>query len=258
MDCNTFSDLLEAFLKERLGDRDEAAFLEHAERCAACRAMLEPPGDLAGAILERTSGATCESARALLCAHMVDELDRTDSELAGMHLASCPDCAALCRALARLDLDLPALADLEPDSGFVGDVLASTVEARPARRIERMLRSLWQRPRIALEGAYVGAFIFALIFVTPASPLAGVPRRAIELAKVNPVAELAEPVEKIQSQVSSEARSIWSEVAGHALEAWRGTAGFAERFAKDIGTLLEGFASEQETEEENNDQGDER
>jgi hypothetical protein len=258
MDCKKFSGLLEALLEKRLGEREEAALLEHAEQCPSCRAMLEPPDDLAGAILERTSGGTCDSARALLCAYVDEELEWTDSELTEMHLGSCPDCAALCRALARLELDLPVLAELVPDSGFVGDVLASTVEARPARRIERMLQNLWQRPRIALEGAYVGAFIFALVFVTPASPLAGVPRRAIELAKVNPVAELAEPVGKIQNQVSSEARSIWSGMAGHALEAWRGAAGFAERFAKDFGTLLEGLASEQETEEQNSDQGEER
>jgi predicted anti-sigma-YlaC factor YlaD len=258
MDCKRFSDLLEELLAERLTDDLRREALEHAEQCGSCRATLEPPSDLVSAILDKTSGSTCDGARELLCEYVDEQLEPTDEELAGMHLEGCADCAALSRTIAQLSTDLPLLAEMQPDAGFVADVMARTIEAGWSRRVERYWRNLLARPRIAWEGAYVGAFIFALIFITPGSPLASVPKTALGLATVNPVVELAAPVVKLQDRVSSEASSAWSRIGDHALDAWNHMTAAADIFKQELGTIIDRFASEQETEEENSNQGEEQ
>jgi hypothetical protein len=263
MDCKRFSDLLEKLLMEQLleGERREA--LEHAAHCDNCRETLEPPVDLVGAILEQTSGSTCDSARRLLCGYVDEELEQIDAELAVMHLQSCLDCAALSRTLTGLAADLPLLAEMAPDDSFVADVLARTLPLRaPASHWIDKLANSWKellrRPRFAWEGAYVGAFIFALIFVTPGSPLAGVPRKALDLAAANPVARLAKPVENLHGKVSSEARSVWVRASDGVLDVWKYMSTTAGSIGEDLGTLMGALASEHETEEESNNQGEEQ
>jgi predicted anti-sigma-YlaC factor YlaD len=258
MDCKGFSDLLEELLAERLTEDLRHEMQDHAESCKSCRVVLEPPADLLGAILDQTSGSTCDSAHELLCDYVEEKLEPTDEALAGMHLEGCSDCTALSGTIAQLSSDLPLLAEMEPDAGFVDEVMARTIEAHWSTRFEKFWRNLLARPRIAWEGAYVGAFIFALIFITPGSPLAGVPKTALDLANVNPVVELAEPVGKMQDRVSSEARSIWSKAGDHALVAWSYMSTTAGNLKEEIGTILERFASEQETEEQNSNQGEEQ
>ena len=86
------------------------------------------------------------------------------------------------RALRQLDVDLPALANMVPDDDFVADVMAVTIEA-DRKRLHRRLAAFWeslvQRPRFALEGAYVGAVAGFLLVGLPWSPLAGVPEQVI-------------------------------------------------------------------------------
>ncbi|NKB86987.1 MAG: hypothetical protein GKS06_02030 [Acidobacteria bacterium] len=86
------------------------------------------------------------------------------------------------RALRQLELDLPALATMAPDDDFIADVMAVTIEAdrmRLHRRLGAFWDSLIQRPRLALEGAYLGAVAGFLLVGLPASPLAGVPEQVI-------------------------------------------------------------------------------
>jgi hypothetical protein len=258
MDCRGFSDLLERMQEGRLGDDELREALVHADRCESCRRMLEPPSDLAEEIMRATSGSTCGRAREMLCDHLDGALDATDEALASMHLSACVECAALSTVLERLSSDLPSLAEMEPEPGLLAGVLARTSGRSWSARLRRSVHRALQRPRIALEGAYVGAFIFALVFITPGSPLAGVPRKALELSRINPVAELAGPVVKLHNRVSSDARSVLVSVDGRAREYMRYGVRAAECVREDIGTIFSRDASEQESEEQESNEGDER
>ena len=218
---------------------------------------VEPPADLTAAVLERTTGPACPRARTLLCDH-VDGLleDPLARELVPMHLGACAECAALAGVLTSLSADLHGMAAIEPDAAFVGDVLARTIGTRePApQRAARVARTrqrpsigarlveigtrLIQRPRFAWEGAFVGAIVLAFLFGAHGSPLARAARRGLDLATVNPVAELREPVSLVQSRVAMGARSVWDASAPRAAAFSRSVAtDVAERSAERIRTV---------------------
>ena len=220
LDCPGLLDRLEALLEGRLDGDDKLAVEKHLSTCDNCRGLtrrlraapeersLEPPAGFVETVLSGTTGSVCGTARERLCDHVDDELEPFDDELVRCHLSGCDECSALARCLSRLSAELPLLAELEPDPAFVGDVLQKTLPAHapPARWAARMTagwRRLVQRPRFALEGAYVGAFALALLFGIPNSPLAGVPRKALDLATVNPVAELKRPAAELESRLSA-------------------------------------------------------
>jgi predicted anti-sigma-YlaC factor YlaD len=283
MDCRTFIDRLDDLLEGRLtaGERREAE--EHLRDCHRCGDLvtvirenpndqrIEAPADLTEAILNRTSGPTCASARGRLCDHVDRSLEPADDELVRLHLRGCDECTGLSHALAGLTADLPALAELEPDSRFVDDVLART---RPLRSpiigwVERMAeewRRLAQRPRIAWEGAYVAMFFLVLIFGIPDSPLAGVPQRALALVRTDPVASLRKPAGEIAPQVTAAVQSAWRTTHGRVKGASRKLVADVTRRSSDLaqssstafeairwklGTVLDRLASEQETNDTN-------
>lgn len=246
MDCLEFQTRLDDLLEGRLGAPDRREAAEHLRRCVSCReleraarsepeaAAVEAPPGLAAAILERTSGRGCARARETLCDWVDRRLGEVDAELVRMHLAGCPDCEGLAGALARLSVDLPAMAEREPDARFVDDVLAATLPARRRERAgaarpgggltERLSEAWWrlvERPRLAWEGAYVGTLVFLLLFGAPFSPLAGLPERALELVRSNPVRDLAGPASRIEARVSASVRSAWRASGGRALDASR-------------------------------------
>jgi hypothetical protein len=273
MDCASFIDRLEALLDGSLPAGERTAAERHRERCAACRelssamaaesdgAPLDPPADMTASILERTSGSTCESAERRLCDWIDRELEPVDDELLRLHVDGCAECAALARVLARIPQDLARMAELQPDARFVDDVLARTLPRR--KRFERWTAKLaagWQgllqRPRIAWEGAYVGTIVLVLLFGTPGSPLAAVPRHALDLARTNPVAELEQPVTALEAQVSSDVRAAWRSTSGKVAGATRTAAADVAHFSndklqtirKDVGTLWSRLASKAENE----------
>jgi len=236
MDCRSFLDRLEALLDETLGGDARRAAEEHLRECADCRQIVElarsepggmavePPADLAGSILERTSGPACDGARDRLCDYVDGSLPEIDVELVRLHLGGCEACEGLARALTSLAGELPAMAEIEPDSAFVGDVLARTVpwRRRLARRLEKLtaIRDLWprvvRRPRFALEAAYVGTLILVLIF-GPNLPLAGVPRKAIDMIRARPLVESGEARDRIaelESRAVSGVRNLWEATGG--------------------------------------------
>jgi predicted anti-sigma-YlaC factor YlaD len=270
MDCRSCIDRLDGYLEGQLGQRERLAVEEHLTRCPRCRelhtaleasagASVEPPPDLLGAVLSRTSGSTCESARQRLCDHVDAALEAIDAELVRSHLDGCEDCAALSSVLGRLGEDLPLLAELRPDERFVDDVLRRTLPDRWRAagwtgRLAEVWQSLVGRPRFALEAAYVGTLILAFVFVTPGSPLAGVPRRVIELTRINPLEELREPAARLESQLSSGAESVWQSTGARMIDASREaassvaelSAATVDRLNDDLGTLWERVASEQQ------------
>ena len=106
-------------------------------------------------------------------------------------------------SLGRLAEDLPALAGVEAGDRFVTELLGRTTgRRRPVERWAARLAAGWgemlRRPRFAWEAAYVATFVAALLFTTPGSPLAGVPRTALDLAEARPLAQLREPVARLE------------------------------------------------------------
>jgi hypothetical protein len=96
-----------------------------------------------------------------------------------------------------------------PAPGVVGAALPVPVAARTSlvqaaaeawqgtlERLRETGRRLVARPSFALEAAYVGTLILALVFGTPGSPVGNVPSQAIELASANPVVEVSTLVSK--------------------------------------------------------------
>jgi predicted anti-sigma-YlaC factor YlaD len=273
MDCRTLIDRLDELLADRLRGDERAAALDHLRACSSCRALREAvadnpeassaaPPDLISGVLASTTGSTCTSAHDRLCDYVDRRLGAVDDELVREHVESCAPCADLARVLVRATEDLPLLAELEPDASFVGDVLARTALRRPwlerwTARALAGVQSLAQRPRIAWEGAYVGTFVLVLLFGVPTSPLAGVPRKALDLARVNPVVELQEPVEVVERRVAFRVRSTWTKTWSGFVDGWdRFSSGVAERSStalenirEDLGTLAGSTASEQETQD---------
>jgi anti-sigma factor RsiW len=274
MDCDGIMERLDDLLAGVLSAADRDAVERHLRDCPHCRELTalvsgdlgrlsdEAPGGLAEAILRRTSGSPCESARGRLCGYVDGESEPVDRELVRLHLDGCGDCAAMVGALARLAEDLPALARVEPDDRFVSELLGRTTGR--LRRVERWAARLaagWgemlRRPRFAWEAAYVATFVVALAFTTPGSPLAGVPRTALELAETRPVAELREPVARLESRVSEENARFWrvahertTQTLGQTAKgAGRVSRSLGEKIRVGLGTLSERLASMQETED---------
>jgi len=265
------------------------------------RRDLEPDLDqeleaLLARVLERTSGPACRRAEELLAAALgpsdgwagreeelpeartsgeaEDALAPVDRELLDLHLAGCAECRALAAALAELARDLPGLAEVRPDPGFVQEVLTATLP--PAVRWRRRWRPAWdrfrserwprwvRRPRFAWEAAFALTLVALPIFAAPEAPLQEVPGRAIELARENPVAKLEAPVAEIEARLGSAIPAVrrfaasrtavgeWSERIERAgrIE----LPGSAERLLEagraELGTLFERAASLLESGEE--------
>ena len=220
MDCRELEERLEALLDGALDEPERRRCARHLERCASCRELAEPfaateppPEGLLGAVLTATSGSPCRRAEQLLCGWLDGELERTDRELMAAHLASCGDCRALAAVVTRLSRQLPLLAELRPDPGFVAAVLAATLPIHV--RLRRWWTATWprwvRRPRFASEAAFIATMVLALVFATPGSPLEAVPGRALELARSEPgtriEARLEAPVKALEERFSASVKA---------------------------------------------------
>ena len=157
MQCTRFEELLFERLEGLLDTVQCDELSAHAATCPRCRAL-------------ETSLATA-AAEIQVPEHLTADVLALTSERAPLE-----------RALRQLDLDLPTLATMTPDDDFVADVMAATIEAdrkRLHRRIGAFWNSLVQRPRFALEGAYLGALLVFFLVGMPWSPFAGVPEQVL-------------------------------------------------------------------------------
>lgn len=179
MNCVEFETLLFDSLDREIASADVERMQAHRFGCASCRDLYsllrrddqqgptDLPHDFATGVVAITSGRPCERAQLLLAAS--EQNDSDQDWLVAQHLENCPDCSAVARALARLQLDLPTLAEADPGADFVHTVMAATFGLRrkrkrsqrsgPHRLIERLIR----RPRIALEGAYAAAMLMLMV-----------------------------------------------------------------------------------------------
>jgi anti-sigma factor RsiW len=126
---------------------------------------------LTQAILARTSGNACESARERLCDFVDGLLAPFDRDLTDGHLAHCPACADLAAALAQATAILPSFATLAPRSSVVFDVLLATSRQPSApglgERFAMWLGRVAARPRFSLEVAYVLTVLLLLVLGNP-------------------------------------------------------------------------------------------
>jgi len=116
-----------------------------------------PDPGLTRAILARTSGSPCERFRNQAC-DFVDGAAGADLDgLMRGHLAFCPECAALARALAVTAAVLPAMVQVDPGPWFTQRVLRATLHLPRPSGLRATWARLMHRPRICLEAAYLGA-----------------------------------------------------------------------------------------------------
>jgi hypothetical protein len=196
MDCVEFEVLLFDELDRALASADVERMQAHLLACANCRGLYslvrsgdqqdvtDLPHDFAAGVAASTSGRPCERAQLLLAASEDDASD--DDWLVARHLENCPDCSAVAGALARLQLELPALAEADPGEDFVPSVMAATfgVRSGPAGLQEsgprRFIQQLIRRPRIALEGAYAIASSVLVVVSLTSPSFSELPARAAE------------------------------------------------------------------------------
>ena len=199
MNCGQFQAVLDDFLAGNLADDFTAR--EHLKGCSKCRELAAlirddlvfpqapAPAGLAEAVLRRTSGPACESARQFLPGYADGDLPASDTELLAIHLEACRDCRGLIAAVRMLAVDLPALAEMEPEPGFTARVLTATSEKQTlAQRLAASWQEMLQRPRIAFEAAYIAMVTFALLFGLPFAGDGG--GRMLEIARMQPVQTL--------------------------------------------------------------------
>ena len=276
-DCRIFIERLDDLLEGRLDPAGRLEAEAHLASCSGCRelrrlaggtgAAAAPPADLLGAVLARTSGPTCASARGRLCDHADRLLGPVDDAMVRMHLDGCAECAGLATALARLAIDLPGLAERDPGAGFVAAVLARTKRRAPLpARLGDGLAAAWrrlaERPRFAFEGAFAGSILLMLLFGTPNAPFAEVPSRALDVAHALQRAVpsgAAQETHRVRRSVGSrweEARAEVRQAAGGLETGLRRTSSAAwSEIKRKVGTAWERIASRKTTSEH---QGDRR
>ena len=148
---------------------------------------------LAQAILARTSGSGCATARERLCDFVDGSLAALDRDLVGGHLDHCSGCADLAAALAETAAVLPSFATLPPRFSLVPGVLAAT-SRRPVgptlgERVSAWLARAAARPRFSLEVAYVLTVLLLVVLG-------------------NPVAAFREASVRVQPRVSAAASAV--------------------------------------------------
>lgn len=205
------------------------------EGCSDVAVPADAP-DLAAAVLARTSGAACGRAGSLLAAFADGAPELGDAQLLHAHLARCPACRALAATLAWLAPELRGMAEVAPDPAFLADVLAATARLRAAsaaraRRQAGIARRLaavtgpagawWrrqlERPRFALEFAYVATMLLLALCATPVSPLRSAPQKALAVVEASPtgVATLSSWVWRaLPVSVADVGRAAWDATGG--------------------------------------------
>ncbi len=219
MSCRDLERHLDAYLEGSLVETERLRLEGHLTSCAACYELAEiaagsgeaaPEGrspELCSAILAGTSGAPCGLPYGDLCARADGTLNAAEHERVRLHLALCDECHGLATALGRLAEELPALQ--VPQMRLPLEFRLTLGFARALVRAAEIWKVLVARPRFALEVAYVGTLVLAILFVLPGSPLRAASSGALTLAQTNPVTTLSTPL----GNVKESAAEIWHRVS---------------------------------------------
>jgi hypothetical protein len=189
MTCTILQPVLDSYLDGTLSPETRKAVDEHMEYCRRCRELLgiargefqvtvPNETDLAESVLRRTAGPACVRTRESLCDFADGTLGGLDLELVAGHLAHCEPCLDLAVALSTLRLELPAMAEVQPDGDFAFAVMRRIGEWAPQRGDRRRGFSDWwlamvRRPRFSLEVAYLGTLLLVVVFGNPLAPSYG-------------------------------------------------------------------------------------
>jgi anti-sigma factor RsiW len=192
MNCVRFARILADYNEGKLPAEERAAAEEHLDECPSCRKLLEVatggvdilPEEmregLTLSILEHTSGGpVCPRVESSLWEFAGGELSSEESHLTALHLDHCAGCRSMAADLAAYQSVLPAMAEIDPGETFAREVVRITSGKRTYRpdvrtRLEGWWNRIVQRPRFALEAAYVCTLplIFALSPLLPFRDLA--------------------------------------------------------------------------------------
>lgn len=200
MDCLEFEACLESLLDDHLEAAEKEVCLLHAGACPACGELLavlghpepetsnQPADSLVDAVLASTVGSVCGQARDRLPAFVDQELIASQRELIELHLDNCAQCRQLASTLTRLRRELPRLAEAPVDDRFTVQVLAATLPRKT--RLTRWWEAHWsdwvQRPRFAMEAAYVGLLVVILVLGVFSTPVAALSQKGVELMQPEP------------------------------------------------------------------------
>jgi len=258
MSCERIQDRLFEYVDGSLDAITHERVASHLESCADCAALVasldrtEPADeDLTRAVLYRTTRDACDQSAERIPDWIDGSLDALDSELVAGHVSHCADCEALAGVMRTMSVDLPSLAEGEPDARFFNDVMAATTRKVPelpwAARLEDWFAGLLQRPRIAWEGAYIVTVCLVLLVAFPGSPLAGVSKKALELAQTDPN-KIEQPFVAFEAGLNTAANEAWfstRKVARSlAVKASVGSGDVYRKAKRDIGTLWASIASD--------------
>jgi predicted anti-sigma-YlaC factor YlaD len=183
MTCEAFETRLDALLDGRCSADQWRETEAHLAGCTRCRRVFDAMSgraddmdaegheSLSQAVVAKTSGGGCSTARQRLCDFVDGALAPFDRNLVDGHLARCSSCAALAAALAETTALLPSFAGLSPRVGVVREVLTAT-SRRPVRPTFGGRVSAWwaraaQRPRFSLEVAYVLTVLLVIVLGNP-------------------------------------------------------------------------------------------
>ncbi len=248
MNCRDFEQILESYLAGELGSGDLDSADRHLRNCDICtdllalariahepsdRATARPPRELLIEVLRQTTGSSCTAAERMLCDYADRRLADELAELVAGHLDGCDECRGLAGALTALSVDLPRLAEIQPDSGFVDSVLAATLPLQV--RLRRWWQRSWprwvERPRFAAEAAYVTTLVLVLIFSVPGSPLEAMPRQAVEMARrTAPTTTVGDPWGRLEAAILPKLRTLKEAEGTRAVfDSWRTTVELGSR-----------------------------
>ena len=246
MNCRDVEERLDAYLAQALTAEECRELQTHVDSCAACGRLLgvalgqadltDSPRGLAEGVFERTSGSPCIRARELLCDHVDGQLGAAETDLLRRHLDHCPACAALWAALSELRVELPGMADIQPDPFFCAAVIRrlsrlETPSADRQSRVRQWWASVVRRPRFSWEVAYVATLLLVFAIGNPFSPSYGsslresVPAAAWARAsrQVPQFWEtLADRGSSATADVALEISGVWSAADRFAGAVWKG------------------------------------
>lgn len=235
MNCSRFARILTDFEQGTLALRERSSAEAHLENCQRCRRLLDTArgiidplagvqGDaLARSIMASTSGPVCPRAESSLWEYVYGSLDDAESQLIALHVEHCEGCRSIAVEFAAAQQVLPAMAEIDPGPFFAREVLGLTSrqQARVSGFRTRFL-AWWNRmvyrPRFAMEAAYIGTLVLALLFSTPLLPLRNLGYAKMTSAAVQPVAG---EVNKILLSVAVENRSARESMKQFALDCER-------------------------------------
>ena len=276
MSCRELELRLEDLLAGTLSADEARRCAEHLAGCALCRDLVDlarlgdaaaagyagPPPDLAPAVVARSgiqvgyadgaggAARTCARAHELLAADLDEPITSTDRLLLHGHLATCDSCRALHGVVLALARDLPLLAEVSPDPGFVADVLRRTLpfEVQIRRWWDALWPQIWHRPRFATEAAYFGLVVLVLVFATPSSPLAAVPSEVLAIAQEPPLPRLELPPVALAPRLAAAKRALRASQGAQVAADWgaevRATADDAVELVIEVRTRMGTFWDE--------------